>query len=449
MTSTSRILICSVPVTGHVNPALPIARTLVEQGHLVHWYTGHEFQTVVEATGARFEPIVEANDPADMSMDDRFPDRVGLEGLAGFKYDLKHLFLDEVPAQIRDLRTILARFPADVLLVDTGFLAAGMLQELDGTLFATYGITALPIASRDTAPFGTGLPPGRSPLSRLRNRLLTAISQHLLFRDVQRHYQLVRTRVGLPRTSTDMFAAAGSSYLYLHSSTPSFEYPRRDLPPQVHLIGPLLPDAPSNFEAPNWWHILDTTRPVVLVNQGTVATDLDDLVAPTLAALADEDVVVIATGGAGANGLTAIIPANARVEPFIPFGALMPRVDVMITNGGYGGVQHALSHGVPLIVAGTTEDKPEVAARVAWSGSGINLRTKRPTADQIRDAVTKILTDGRYRQNAARIEDDTAHHDAPTTAARLLDQLIATRSPVHRGATEQSPATLELTGKEQ
>ena len=36
----------------------------------------------------------------------------------------------------------------------------------------------------------------------------------------------------------------------------------------------------------------------------------------------------------------------------------------MLTNGGYGGVQYALAHGVPLVVAGDTEDKPEVAARV-------------------------------------------------------------------------------------
>jgi hypothetical protein len=42
----------------------------------------------------------------------------------------------------------------------------------------------------------------------------------------------------------------------------------------------------------------------------------------------------------------------------------------MVTNGGYGGVQQALANGVPLVVAGDSEDKPEVAARVRWSGTG-------------------------------------------------------------------------------
>jgi UDP:flavonoid glycosyltransferase YjiC (YdhE family) len=49
----------------------------------------------------------------------------------------------------------------------------------------------------------------------------------------------------------------------------------------------------------------------------------------------------------------------------------------MITNGGYGGVQHALRHGVPVIVAGETADKAEVAARVQYTGAGIDLGTAR------------------------------------------------------------------------
>jgi hypothetical protein len=52
---------------------------------------------------------------------------------------------------------------------------------------------------------------------------------------------------------------------------------------------------------------------------------------------------------------------------------------VMVTNGGYGGVQMALSYGVPLVVAGASEDKPEVGARVAWSGAGLNLKTGKPS----------------------------------------------------------------------
>jgi UDP:flavonoid glycosyltransferase YjiC (YdhE family) len=53
----ARFLIGTIPLVGHVNPALPIARQLVERGHEVWWYTGKNFQSKVEATGARFVPI--------------------------------------------------------------------------------------------------------------------------------------------------------------------------------------------------------------------------------------------------------------------------------------------------------------------------------------------------------------------------------------------------------
>ena len=48
----------------------------------------------------------------------------------------------------------------------------------------------------------------------------------------------------------------------------------------------------------------------------------------------------------------------------------------MSTSPGYGGVQDALRYGVPIVATSGDEDKPEVAARVAWSGVGRRLNTE-------------------------------------------------------------------------
>jgi UDP:flavonoid glycosyltransferase YjiC (YdhE family) len=71
------------------------------------------------------------------------------------------------------------------------------------------------------------------------------------------------------------------------------------------------------------------------------------------------------------------------------------------------------------------EDKPEVAARVAWAGAGIDLRTASPTPEVIRDAVRRLLTDQEFRHNALRISDDYSRHDAPATAADLLEKFAS------------------------
>jgi UDP:flavonoid glycosyltransferase YjiC (YdhE family) len=128
------------------------------------------------------------------------------------------------------------------------------------------------------------------------------------------------------------------------------------------------------------------------------------------------------------------LPANARVERFIPYAHLLPRVSAMITNCGYGGVQLALAHGVPLIGAGTTEEKPEIANRIAWSGVGLNLKSKAPPPERLRQAVRTVLGDPRYRQRAQALQAEIARYDAPARAASLLEQLAATRQPVLRDA---------------
>ncbi len=109
-----------------------------------------------------------------------------------------------------------------------------------------------------------------------------------------------------------------------------------------------------------------------------------------------------------ARALRAVAPANVRVEAFVPYDALMDRLDVLITNGGYGGVQFALAHGVPLIVAGDTEQKPEIAARVAWTGAGINLRIGTPTANAVGVAVDAVINDDSYRRGPLTGQRDVA-----------------------------------------
>lgn len=46
----------------------------------------------------------------------------------------------------------------------------------------------------------------------------------------------------------------------------------------------------------------------------------------------------------------------------------------MVSNGGYNGVLIALCNGVPLVVNGAQSDKPEICARVRWSGPACGLR---------------------------------------------------------------------------
>jgi UDP:flavonoid glycosyltransferase YjiC (YdhE family) len=122
------------------------------------------------------------------------------------------------------------------------------------------------------------------------------------------------------------------------------------------------------------------------------------------------------------------LPANARVAEYIPYDLLLPRIDAVVTNGGFGGVQRAIAHGLPLVVAGSTEDKPEVAARVAWAGCGRDLRTGTPRPDAVRRAVREVLTTPSYRLRSRELATAIAALPDPVDViAAGLDAAVAAR----------------------
>lgn len=427
-----KILIASQPIAGHLQPLLPIAQELVRRGHELRWYTGRKYAAAAERTGARWEPFVHARDFDDAHFEAVFPGRDALTGLRQIKFDIQHIFVGQIEAQFRDLQLLQTSWRADAVLAEQTLIAPLLLAELTGPPCALLGVLPLSIVSTDTAPFGLGVLPNASSWGRLRNRALHWVARDIIFGAASRQLEDQCRRMGVrPRP----FVPPTAPHLMLQSSVPSFEYPAHDQPPQLHFIGPVTPPLPTQWSLPEWWPEVTKhpkTRPVVLVTQGTLAINPHQLVLPTLQALADEDVLVIAAG-VHDTALLGALPLNARTTPFVPFSLLLPYVDVYVTNGGYGGVQQALAHGIPVVAAGTTEDKAEVANRVQVAGVGLNLRTHAPRPTRVLEAVRSLLRqDSPLRTRARALAAEMSRHDAPQEAASLVEQLARTGQPVYR-----------------
>jgi MGT family glycosyltransferase len=431
----ARILVGTVPVAGHIIPMLPLVRALIARGHELHWYSGAKYRSKIEATGARFVPLSHMRDYDDAHFDQTFPGRGRLRGLAQIKFDMKHVFIDQAPRQMRDLEKICGELQPALVLGEPGLLGSLFLYERGGPPAVLLFVLPLVVGSVDAAPFGLVLGPSASPLGRLRNRALNFAVEHALFRDVQRHWNATREQVGLGPTGWWMNTVERAA-LCLQPTIPGFEYPRSDLPPNIHFVGMMPVDAPPAWVAPEFWPELDGKRPIVHVTQGTIANEAPSLIAPALAGLANEDVlVVVSTGGRSIDSLKlSDVPRNARVATFLSYPELLPKTAAMVTNGGYGGVQIALSHGVPLVVAGETEHKPEVAARVAWSGAGLNLKTQSPSPVRVREAVRRVLDDPTFRTRARALATEYAAHDALARATELIEAVAGAR-----GSSEALP----------
>lgn len=419
----THVLIATSPIEGHVRPALPLARELLASGHEVTWYTGTTFAEQVRTAGATFRPVIRT------PRDDRLAPRptVRHSAIGQLRWDLLNGFLRPVPGFVADLEEIVAESRPDILVSDSAFLAGPYAAERTGLPSVIFSQSPMMQTSVDTAPFGLGLRPSSSPLGRARNRTLNWAVRAVIFREAHEYARAQRAGLGLP-TLHGFFMDWPHQIVdrVIHQSVPELEYPRSDLPANLEFTGALLPAELDADALPAWWPQLTRTgQRVVVVTQGTVATDPRDLLLPAISALEHEDVLVVATtGGRDPEEVipTALRPANLRLERFVPFDRVLPLADVLVTNGGFGGVQAALANGVPLVTAGTTEDKIEVNARVAWSGAGISLRTDTPSPERLARAVREVLATPSYARRAGELAEAYARlGGAPRAAAIVLE----------------------------
>lgn len=413
-----------MPFAGHVGALSAVAGELTHRGHEVVAYTGAKYRQRFTSLGATWLPRVKAADFDDADLAATFPAVGDGKGFRGAQANGEHVLFGTAPGQIED---ILAAAPFDLLVADQTAFGAAIAGQKLGIPWATAAVTPLSLTSRDLPPVGAPWAPGAGPAGRLRDAVARRLFSTIYRRITDPKLNRLRASVGLgPLAPGRLFDGIYSTDLVLAQGVPGLEYPRTDLPAAVHYVGRLAwPSTGGAANLPTWWPDLAAARTVVHVTQGTLDVDLADLLRPTLAALADEDVLVVCTTGGADPAVLGPLPANARAAAFIPHDQLLPLVDVMVTNGGWNGTLAAIEAGVPLVVAGGSLDKPEVARRVAWSGVGIDLRTGAPTQARIARAVRAVAARPSFRSRARELGTALTAAGGTHTAADLLDALLA------------------------
>jgi MGT family glycosyltransferase len=425
-----KILVASTPATGHLNPLLAIGHILIAERHEVAFLSGSALRSRIEGIGAQFHAF-----PAGADLDLRdllsvVPELKDIPpGPEWMRVAFERVFADPVSAQHTGLQQVLRDFPADVIIADDTML--GVLPMLLGPrakrpAIVLCGTSILHWRRADGAPHFVGLPPATTPAQLKEYAAIAQEHDRIIYEPMRRGLNRSFKDLGVGPLSTPPFdSGVELADAYMQLTVPSFEFPR-DLPPSVHFVG-TPPMIPNQAPLPLWAHELDGSRKVVLVTQGTVANhNFGLLIGPTLAALANEpDLLVVATaGGRPIDAIPGPIPGNARLAQYLPFEWILPKVNVFVTNGGYGSVNQAMSFGIPLVTAGLTEDKADVNARVAWSGAGIDLATNEPTPQALCEAVRTVLDKPNYRSRASLMADEFNGIDTRSEVLRIVSQVL-------------------------
>jgi MGT family glycosyltransferase len=423
----SRILVAAIPAPGHVNPMLAVAEALRDRGHEVLFYTGELFRERIEAARLPFIPYPSE---ADFDHHDPIAAEPSVKDLPASEVPLAifaRLCGGRIPCLDRSLRSIVAMEKIDAILHDVLFMGAlpMLLRNEPRPAIVNFGVCA-PMWLDPGASITSGY--SKAPGWRERN-----ISENEKVSERRSSFWRYVDEV-LANTGTRISGGFHDNLFYrlpdvtLQFGAEAIEFPLEEPKGNVVFVGP--PPSKNDAGKPKieWLKTRDHSKPLIFVTQGTAANrNLDQLLQPAIEGLANEDVEILATTG-GTSTDRLIPDSNAHVATYVPYEDVLPETAVFVTNGGYNGVMEALSFGVPIIVAGTTQDKPRVGHRVEWSGVGINLKTATPTKEQVRDAVKEILSNPSYRERAKTVQATFSQMDSVGIIAKQIDTAILSRT---------------------
>jgi len=130
------------------------------------------------------------------------------------------------------------------------------------------------------------------------------------------------------------------------------------------------------------------------------------------------------------------LPPAVRWYRSLPYGDVVPRMDLVIHHGGIGTVQDALRAGVPQIALGTGGDRPINASCIQRLGVGRYVRPAEWGEAAIRDAAEGLLAEAPRRacaQIAERLRGERG--DAACELVESLPRESFAAAIVHGAAT--------------
>lgn len=223
-------------------------------------------------------------------------------------------------------------------------------------------------------------------------------------------------RLGLPRRRR---ADQGfSPRAQIAQAVAGIDFPRQDLPENFHYLGPWR-EADGDWMLPN-----PDGRPLVFCSLGSLQGSRAAIFHKVAAVCHEIGLrVVIAHGGRLDPAEAARLPGDPVVVDYVPQRAVLAQCALAITHAGFNTVLDALSFGVPLVAIPLAFEQPATAARLARAGVG-EIVSKRAGRRSMREAVSRVLNEPRYRENAKRLQMEISAAGGVVRAADLTEACL-------------------------
>lgn len=210
-------------------------------------------------------------------------------------------------------------------------------------------------------------------------------------------------------------------HLVLSPFPPSFRHPAHPLPPTAFSYCPQLPVAATAL--PAW--LFSADAPLVYFTLGTVFNmESGDLFNRVLTGLHNLPINVVVTVGNHIDPAEfGPQPENTYIARYIPQELILSHCSLVVSHAGSGSVGGTLLHGLPSVLIPMGADQPHNAARCVELGISQMLDPVAATPHSVRAAVSAVLADPGYRQNAQRLQAEFIALPDATQALQRIEYL--------------------------
>jgi MGT family glycosyltransferase len=416
-------IICPATV-GHLNTMTTLGYELKQRGHRVTVIAIADAQPKVLAAGLEFQAIGLSNFPPGATKE-LYTELGKLSGFKALKYTIQWI-ANTAAKYFQDAPEIIEKTGIEVLLVDQVSSAGGTIAEYLQLPFISIASAVILNREPSVPPFNTLSNYDVSWRGILRNKVGYFVLD-LATQNITKTINAQRQQWNLP-----LYTHANQKYSQLAqiSQQPAeFEFPRRELPSYFHFTGSF--SNPTSRESIAFPYEQLTGQPLIYASLGTLQNQLLWIFEMIAQACADMDAqLVIALGGGTDPHSLPELPGNPLVVGYAPQLELLQRATLTITHAGLNTTLESLSNGVPMVAIPITNDQPGVAARIAWTGTGEVVPLKKVTVKKLQQAITQVLTDNVYRQNALKLQAAMQQSGGTSKAADIIEQVISTGKPV-------------------
>lgn len=424
---TTRFGIFCPPAIGHLNPTCALALELQRRGHSVTLFGVPDALAKVENLDLTTCEIGGLDYPRG-SVDRAYKTLGKLTGRAGLKFTI-NFFKRETEMLFREAPQAIRAADIEVLIVDQITSSIATVADYLNLPFVTVCNAMLIHREPAVPPYSTHWAYSTTLWARLRNRLGNALVDFLT-RDLWQEICTQRRRWNLPA-----YQKRDDSYSPLAQVCQlpkAFDFPRKRLPSHFHYIGRFHDSSgiePITFDNTDFPFDRLNGKPLIYASLGTLQNQRPEIfkcIAQACSTL--EAQLVISLGNPEAQPID--LPGDPIVVPFAPHQKLIERSQVVVTHAGMNTVLTALGCGVPLVAIPITNEQPGIASRLARTKAGKTLQLSKLNEITLRTAISEVLSESSYRDNAEQLQKSIQESGGVKRAADIIEKAAQTRQPV-------------------